>query len=193
MVRVRSKPGRALLARAGHAPTPRTAPASAVAVAVGAGATCAIGAAPAEPWCWRGEDSPTTISGVQLDLVHIVGAEHFLVVTDDGTLGGWGANDVHQIGAELPSQLDTLAFPNSLRALLTRPLRQLTVASRQTCALSLAGQVACWGAAPPVPPLAGVTHLAITATTTCAIQDGVHLVCWSNDTAATSRFPVARP
>ncbi len=176
--------------RPGQAPSPRVGPAAAVTVAVGAGATCALGVAPGDPWCWRGDDPAAAIPSAQRhDLVHIVGAEHFLVVDGDGAIGGWGANDVQQIAAELPALLDQQVFPNSLRALLTRPLRQLAVASRQTCALSLAGQVACWGAAPPAPPLAGVTHLATTAAATCAIQDGVHLVCWSADASAKPRFP----
>src|SRR3954470_17135265 len=169
--------------------------------------TCAI-RNDATAWCWgrntagqlgdgTTDDHPLPTQVVQLTGVTAIaaGGRHTCAI-HDGVVSCWGINDSGQLGVS--PTITTSPVPAAVVGLTGAV--QLVVGSSHSCARLGDGHVACWGAngngqlgdmttiphSEPLPVfsatgmLAGITDVAASGDSTCAIDAGHTLWCWGS-------------
>jgi alpha-tubulin suppressor-like RCC1 family protein len=160
---------------------------------------------------WPCTERPTRIAGIR-GAIGLAVSSHVCVVTSAEEVLCWGANDSGQLGRPskdscVPNlavtrdgrgmQMPSVSLPCSRLPLRVEGIpaaRQVVVGRSHTCALTVAGEVYCWGSndrgevgigskakdAPPtrVSGLTDITSVAAGMHNTCAIQRGGRLYCW---------------
>jgi Regulator of Chromosome Condensation (RCC1) repeat protein len=132
-----------------------------------------------EVWCWgsnvegglgdgRSHESqaPVRVRLGKPALSLTVGGQHACVVSREGSVDCWGENSRGAVGVgHLPSPGD-IPIPGSPPEYLTPqhvvglpPTSRLSTMSEQTCALTQAGQIYCWGQTPSGEAVANATRV----------------------------------
>lgn len=168
-------------------------------LAAGAGFTC--GAFDDQVWCW-GRDLLTGLAQDRpwqmpvpdnLGLQQLAaGHSHFCALLQDGRVACAGNNSQAQLGRSSGSPNDgSLAVVDGLA-----DIREIALGGDQSCALSQAGQLSCWGKRNDhnealgedtgdlrsLPDFGAVTSLAVGATHICALDDQFVARCLGDNT-----------
>ena len=123
-------------------------------VSAGVAHTCALSSS-GHVSCWgqnsRGELgigttepalSPVAIAELSEGVVQVaVGASHSCALTSGGAVFCWGVNDQYQLGGGAPAQSLSPVPVMGLSA----GIRQIAAGSAHTCAVTIQGEVHCWG------------------------------------------------
>ncbi len=178
-------------------------------VSAGAAHTCAVSSS-GHVKCWgqntRGELGlgttvealePTAISQLSEGIIEVsAGASHTCALSKSGAVTCWGVNDHYQLGAGAPAQS---LVPVEVKG-LGAGIRQLAAGASHTCAVTIEGEVHCWGgnahgelglgfaSADPVPAPSKVQGLPGPALMvaagrfhTCAVTAVGALWCWGQN------------
>jgi alpha-tubulin suppressor-like RCC1 family protein len=160
-----------------------------VAIAAGGGRTCAVTTTGAVK-CWGGgSTTPVEVPGLASGVRAIALSNlHACVLTDSGGVKCWGNNSFGQLGdgtrVGRSTPVDVVGLVNGVTA--------IAVGSDHTCAVTLSGQLLCWGGSritfpPPIihstpVPVSGfvgpVRAVAAGNVHTCALTDSGRVSCW---------------
>jgi serine/threonine protein kinase/alpha-tubulin suppressor-like RCC1 family protein len=191
------------------APTPRSVlidPPPAPSIVAGGTHTCALTAAGAVV-CWGGNDrgqlgsggdahaaAPTPVAGIATFTQVSAGLTHSCGITLGGGIQCWGANDFGQLG---DSTAVDHATPQRVARTTGHTFRVVAVGMAHTCALTVSGEVYCWGRnnygqlgigsvsneRTPVRVASGMAfvELAVGWNHSCALTATGHAYCWGEN------------
>jgi alpha-tubulin suppressor-like RCC1 family protein len=176
-----------------NVPVDVTGLANAAAVAIGGMRTCALTAAGGVK-CWGdGVTAPADVAGLGSGIAAVsVGPEHACALTTAGGVKCWGANGVGQLGDGTTSDRAAPVDVSGLASGVTA----IAAGSANTCALTTAGGVKCWGSGGAVgdgttvdrhTPVdvsglsSGVTAMAAGSGMACALTRGGGVKCWGSN------------
>lgn len=127
----------------------------ATSLAAGGGHTCAVRAG-ATVACWGANNrgqlgdgststrvSPVTVAGLANVSALVAGQAHTCALETDGSVVCWGANDQGQLGDGSADASST--SPRIVRGLANVTALATSANASHTCALTLSGEVYCWG------------------------------------------------
>jgi len=169
--------------------------------------------------CWGGGDvgagaTPVAISNLSERVVALAaGSDHACAVTEQGAVKCWGDNSAGQLGdGNKPDDSEAATIVTGLGG----PARDVAAGAFHSCAVFVAGGVACWGSndygqlgdgtktdrpAPVVVsgPLTGIVAVDAGYAHTCALSHSGAVSCWGDDSvnqlgngaASGSTVPVA--
>jgi alpha-tubulin suppressor-like RCC1 family protein len=176
--------------------TPRHAPvgvsgidgvvASATQLAVGADDACAS-LDDGSLACWG--DTPTTVSGFGgggAVTNAAVGGFHRCAVLSDGSARCWGRDSAGQVGDGVDDGAAE-ALPTQVVGLdgVAVTVLQVSAGRLSSCALSIEGDVYCWGDGEPSPlltdPGTTIVNVESSGTGACAVADSGAAFCWGSD------------
>ncbi len=142
--------------------------------------------------------APTCAAIAELAL----GRDHGCARTEDGRLFCWGGRTHAQVGDRVIAA--TPAAPT--RVVLPAPIQAVAAGWDHTCALTVGGEVWCWGrnteqqcGQPSSAPLGEPTRVALdpvaaiaaAGRSTCALMIDGQVVCWARASTAGRRTPTA--
>lgn len=153
--------------------------------------TCAVRGR-GEVWCWKVDQAPTRIDGLQATQVS-VGNGHACALDPKGKVWCWGYNARGQIGDGT-----TEDRPNPVQIDGLEGIRQVEAGFYHTCALHHGGGVSCWGynlrgqvgngeTGQSVPSPAKVrflqdaTRIAAGSFHSCAVRQNGQVACWGSN------------
>ncbi len=108
------------------------------------------------------------------------GSDHVCAVTTVGAVLCWGRNELGQIGD------GTLVSPRPLPTAVIGlpPVETIALGRGQSCALTLAGAVWCWGEKAPVAhlvPDVRATQISLGSGHACALEASGAVLCWGDN------------
>ncbi len=159
------------------------------------------------------QKTPAPLPGLERAVDIALGEQHACAVLSDRTVMCWGANDAGQLGrgSRTPYEGTPAAVPGVADA------RRVVVGTAHSCALTMGGDVFCWGAnkngelgsgdaedsipRPVRVPLNSTIEIAAGSLHTCVMNTALAVSCWGfnlggqvgDGTTLTRRTPVAIP
>ncbi len=145
---------------------------------------------------------PVPVTGLDSGVTAVsVGGVDACAITAAGAVQCWGDNSFGQLGID-PTALASSAVPVPVPG-LTSGVVAVSVGEAAACALTVEGQVECWGnawgfisevAGPSGPvPVAGlsggVSAVSVTRNDGCALTSGTGVVCWGDNLSLGNVYP----